>query len=47
MGKEPFEALALAYKDTGPLNKENIGTYLDWGKTLLFKVERGEGECAV
>ena len=47
VGKEPFEALALEYKDPGPLSKENIGTYLDWGKTLLFKVERGEGECAV
>ena len=22
-------------------------TYMDWGKTVLYKLERGEGECAV
>ena len=47
VGVEPFEAIAIEYKDAGPLNKENIDTYLDWTKTVLFKVERGEGECAV
>ena len=47
VGTEPFETLAGAYKETGPLNKETVGTYMDWGKTRMFKVERGEGECAV
>ena len=47
VGVEPFEAIAIEYKDAGPLNKENIDTYLDWTKTVLFKVERGEGECAI
>ena len=47
VGVEPFEAITIEYKDVGPLNKENIDTYLDWTKTVLFKVERGEGECAV
>lgn len=47
MGTEPFEAIAEEYKDPGLLNRENIGTYLDWGKTVLYKLERGEGECAV
>ena len=47
VGVEPFEAIAIEHKDAGPLNRENINTYLDWGKTALYKVERGEGECAV
>ena len=47
VGKEPFEAIAERNKEVGPLNRENIGTYIDWGKTILYKVERGEGECAV
>ena len=47
VGTEPFVALAGQYKDAGPLNRDNIDTYLDWGKTVLYKVERGEGECAV
>ena len=47
VGTQPFETLAGAYKETGPLNKENLNTYMDWGKTRMFKVERGEGECAV
>ena len=29
------------------LGRENIQTYMDWGKTVLYKLERGEGECAV
>ena len=47
VGTDPFEAIALEYKDAGPLNKENIDTYLDWSKSTLYKLERGEGECAV
>ena len=33
--------------DLGPLNRENIHSYMDWGKTVIYKLERGEGECAV
>lgn len=47
IGKEPFEELALQHKEVGPLNRETLPTYMDWGKTIPFKVERGEGECAV
>jgi sulfite reductase beta subunit-like hemoprotein len=31
----------------GPLDRDNIQTYMDWGKTVVYKLERGEGECAV
>lgn len=47
VGTAPFEALADQYKEVGALNKENLDTYIDWGKTILYKLERGEGECAV
>ena len=33
--------------DLGPLNRDNIHSYMDWGKTVIYKLERGEGECAV
>ncbi len=47
VGTEPFEQLAAQYREVGALNKENLDTYVDWGKTILYKLERGEGECAV
>ncbi len=46
-GTAPFEELAAKYRDPGPLNRENLDTYLDWSKTTIYKLERGEGECAI
>ena len=47
VGTTPFEQLANQYREVGALNKDNLDTYVDWGKTILYKLERGEGECAV
>ncbi len=47
VGVAPFEELASQYREVGALNKENLDTYVDWGKAILYKLERGEGECAV
>ena len=47
VGTTPFEDLAAQYREVGTLNKENLETYVDWGRTILYKLERGEGECAV
>ncbi|MBM3944430.1 MAG: nitrite/sulfite reductase [SAR202 cluster bacterium] len=47
VGTEPFEELLAEFKDIGDLNKQTIQTYMDWDKTVLYKLERGEGECAV
>ena len=47
VGVAPFEAIMGEFKEVGPLNRENIDTYQDWSKTVLYKLERGEGECAV
>ena len=47
VGTDPFEEMAGEFRAVGALNKQNLDTYIDWGKTILYKLERGEGECAV
>ena len=47
VGVAPFEELAAPYREVGALNKENLETYMDWGHKTLYRLERGEGECAV
>ena len=46
-GSEPFEGIIGEFKDVGPLNRDNISNYMDWERTIIYKMERGEGECAV
>jgi sulfite reductase beta subunit-like hemoprotein len=47
-GVEKFEEEFGKLKaEIGPLDRDNIQTYMDWGKTVVYKLERGEGECAV
>ena len=47
LGREPFEAVIKEFGDVGPLNKLNLEHYIDYDKTILYVMERGEGECAV
>ena len=48
VGIAPFEKMFRPYKEeVGPLDREHVESYMDWGKTVLYKLERGEGECAV
>ena len=47
VGVGPFEAMMGEFKELGPLDRDHIDTYMDWDKTVLYKVERGEGECAI
>ena len=48
VGVAPFEEIFSQFKEEiGPLDRDHINTYMDWGKTVLYKLERGEGECAV
>ena len=50
VGTKPYEDMFGPWKaEVGgmELGRENINTYMDWGKTVLYKLERGEGECAV
>lgn len=46
-GTEAFEAILSEFKEVGPLSKDTLDYYMDWGKTVLYKLERGEGECSV
>ena len=43
IGKEPFEDLIKSGVSVGPLNRENVETYMDWERTVIYKLERGEG----
>ncbi|MDA1189338.1 MAG: nitrite/sulfite reductase [Chloroflexi bacterium] len=47
VGAEPFEEQLAEFKEVGELNKNTIQTFMDWDKTVLYQLERGEGECAV
>jgi len=46
VGLKPFEAIAATHREVGTLGPDTIDVYMDWEKTTLYKVERGEGECA-
>ena len=47
VGTGPFEAILAEFKEVGALNRGTLPFYMDWGKTVLYKLERGEGECAI
>ena len=47
VGVQPFEEIAAKFAEVGQLNKDTIDTYMDWDRTTIYKLERGEGECAV
>jgi sulfite reductase beta subunit-like hemoprotein len=46
VGLKPFEAIAANYKDVALLKESTLQMYMDWGKEVLFNVQRGEGECS-
>ncbi|MCH8109952.1 MAG: nitrite/sulfite reductase [Chloroflexi bacterium] len=47
VGKDPFEAVIAEFGKVPDLNKDTIDLYMDYEKTVLYKMERGEGECGV
>ena len=47
VGAEAFEPLMAEFKDVPELSRDTIDSYMDWDKTVKYKLERGEGECAV
>ena len=47
VGAEAFEPILAEFKEVGDLNRETIDSYMDWDKTVIYKLERGEGECAL
>ena len=47
VGTKPIEEIAARHKDVAPLGPDSMDLYVDWSKTEVYKLERGEGECAV
>ena len=46
LGREPFEELIADYKNVEAIGPESIEMYMDYERTVVYQVERGEGECA-
>ena len=42
-----FEPIVAEFKEERELNRDSIDAYMDWDKTVIYKLERGEGECAL
>lgn len=47
VGREPFERAIDDLVVPGDFDEKNQTLFIDWGKSALYKMERGEGECAV
>jgi sulfite reductase beta subunit-like hemoprotein len=47
VGREPFENAIGDLVVPGEFDDGNQTMFIDWGKSGLYKMERGEGECAV
>ena len=47
VGRGPFENAIGDLVVPGEFDDENQTMFIDWGKSGLYKMERGEGECAV
>ena len=46
IGVDAYEDLLKPVSTVPALDKDSIGYYIDWNRDMLYKVERGEGECA-
>ena len=47
VGVGPLQEITAKHSKLVELNRDTIDLYMDWERTTLYKVERGEGECAV
>ena len=47
VGREPFEQAAAPWSAVPAFDPEHPEFYRDWDQVILYRVERGEGECAV
>jgi sulfite reductase beta subunit-like hemoprotein len=47
VGEKPFEELARDLTLPVEFGDDTISTFIDWNRTDVFVVQRGEGECAV
>lgn len=47
VGTEEIGNIAEKYRIIPQLNEDSLDLHMDWEKSVVYKVERGEGECAV
>ena len=47
VGTQPFEAAIEDLCIPGEFDEENRALFIDWDRLELYRVQRGEGECAV
>ena len=47
VGIEPFAEIAGRHRQVEALGPDTMEVYMDWDKPEVYKLERGEGECAV
>ena len=47
VGAGAIGEIAKGFRDVGALGPETQDLYMDWGDNSIYKLERGEGECAV
>ena len=47
VGPQTFEPVLAGFKEVPALGRETIEQYMDWDKTIIYKLERGEGECSI
>ena len=47
VGIEPFVEIVARHREVEALGPDTMELYMDWDKPEVYKLERGEGECAV
>ena len=47
VGQDPVKEIIAQYSDVPALGPDSQDTYMDWQRADIYKLERGEGECAV
>ena len=47
VGIEPFKEIASQHREVEALGPDSMDLYMDWDTAEVYKLERGEGECAV
>ena len=47
VGQGPVKEIIAEYSDVPALGPDSQDTYMDWQRADIYKLERGEGECAV
>lgn len=47
LGVDHFDKLLAPLAEVPKISRETIDLYMDYGRSVLYKVQRGEGECAI